>query len=229
MDVLKLLKSFEELVYEALAWLVLLPWTLLRAVASPRRMTRYAREELDREGEDRFDRAVSPPLALILCVLLAHAIDLALRRAPVAVTTDGTLAGVVLASEQNLLLYRTVAFGVWALAGALGLTWLVGGTLGRRSLRTPFHEQCYLVAPFALAVSVGVSMLALGGTAPLLGGVGLVLVATAWFWAVQVDWLRHRAGRGLWRAALAGSAVLVAGAVVNTAIGHVLTGAPVVG
>ncbi|MEP6939654.1 MAG: hypothetical protein ABI846_07810 [Rudaea sp.] len=42
MDFLKLLKSFEEFVYEALLWLVLVSKTLARIVLKPRTMTAYA-------------------------------------------------------------------------------------------------------------------------------------------------------------------------------------------
>ena len=38
MDFLKILKSFEDFVYEALIWLILLPRTLLRIVLRPRQM-----------------------------------------------------------------------------------------------------------------------------------------------------------------------------------------------
>ena len=67
MDFLKILKSFEDFVYEALTWLVLLPRTLWRIVISPLRMTRYAGEQLNSQSETRFSEAISPPLLLITC------------------------------------------------------------------------------------------------------------------------------------------------------------------
>lgn len=102
MDFLKILKSFEEFVYEALLWFILLPKTLGRIVVSPRRMCDYVAGELTVEDEKRFGGAMSPPLLLILCVLIAHFVDLAVR--PQATDASGSLAGELFGSEQNLLL-----------------------------------------------------------------------------------------------------------------------------
>lgn len=220
MDFLKILKSFEEFIYEALIWLLLLPRTLLRITIAPRAMARYAAREVAGEGEQRFDTAISPPLLLILCVVVAHFVDLSIRAQKP--DTLGTLASVVLASEQNLLLYRTIAFGVWALAAAVVVLWRMGTPVGRSSLRVPFYEQCYLVAPFALAVSIG-SSLVLMGSQWMLAGTGLTLAAAVWFWVVQADWLRSRARLSLWQSAIAGAVVLLVGSGINAAIGHLLS------
>ena len=219
MDFLKILKSLEEFVYEALIWLVLLPQTLVRILMYPRRMAAYAERELASDDEQRFGDAISPPLLLILCVLIAHLVDLAIRTP--APMEGNSLANAILSSEQNLLLYRTVAFGVWALAGA---GWFLGGhrlDFNRTRLRGPFYEQCYLVAPFALGQSIGTSMALIGG-AMRVYGVAVVLAVTVWFWLVQIDWVRHRAGFRLRTSVLAATATLVTGALVNTALGYVL-------
>ncbi|MFC6839821.1 hypothetical protein [Xanthomonas theicola] len=57
MDFLKILKSFEDFVYEALIWLILLPQTLLRIVFSPRRMASYAERELASADDEQRDEA----------------------------------------------------------------------------------------------------------------------------------------------------------------------------
>ena len=219
MDFLKILKSLEDFVYEALIWLVLLPQTLVRIVMHPRRMAAYAERELARDDEQRFGDAISPPLLLILCVLIAHLVDMALRVPTPA--EHNTLAEAGLSSEQNLLLYRTVAFGVWALVGA---GWFLRGhrlDFNRTRLRGPFYEQCYLVAPFALVQSIATSMLLMGDRT-LVYGMVLVAVATLWFWLAQIDWVRHRAGFRLRTSVLAATVTLVAGALVNAALGYVL-------
>lgn len=220
MDFLKILKSFEEFVYEALTWLLLLPWTLFRIIVSPRRMVNYAATELGAEGEDRFDDAVSPPLLLILCVLIAHFIDLGIRaQTPV---DDGTVASVVLASEQYLLLYRTIAFGVWALAGAVYLMWRARIAISRKNLRTPFYEQCYLVAPFALVLSISSSLMLMGEPWVVVG-VALTLVGTIWYWAVQMDWIRTRARLPWWHSIAAATMVLLVGSTFNALLGYAMS------
>ena len=137
MDFLKILKSFEEFVYEALTWLILLPRTLMRILLSPARMADYASSQLSSQSESRFSEAISPPLLLMLCVLLSHAIDLGIRNS--TQTADGSLAAMVLSSEQGLLLYRTISFGVWALAGAVYLLLRTGAAVNRETLRAPFY------------------------------------------------------------------------------------------
>jgi hypothetical protein len=220
MDFLKILKSFEEFVYEALTWLILVPRTLLRIVASPVRMTDYVAQEMDKD-ESRFKASVSPPLLLILCVLFAHFVDLATRAQ--TAEKNGTLASVILASEQNLLLYRTIAFGVWALAGAACLLACLRQPIDRETLRPPFYEQCYLVAPFALAVSVCASLLLTDGDwAKPVASLGTV-IAALWFFAAQAVWLRRRGHVHRWQAVLVALVVVLAGSLINAGVGFVLT------
>lgn len=221
MDFLKILKSFEDFVYEALIWLVLLPKSLLRIVMHPIRMSSYVALELGRDdGEDRFGEAISPPLLLILCVLIAHFLDLAVR--PQTPDASGSLAGLIFASDQYMLLYRTIAFGIWALAGAVYAQLRTGTVLGRQTLRTPFYEQCYLVAPFALLLSAsGSLMLADRHNASL--GACLGIAGFAWFVLVQIAWIRWRAHLPTWRGVIAGLLIVMAGSLTNAALGYALT------
>jgi len=221
MDFLKILKSFEDFVYEALIWLVLLPKSLLRIVLHPIRMSSYVALELGRDdGEDRFGEAISPPLLLILCVLIAHLLDLAVR--PQTPDTSGSVAGLIFASDQYMLLYRTIAFGIWALAGAVYALLRTGTVLGRQTLRTPFYEQCYLVAPFALLLSVSGSLMLAGGRSAALGA-GLGIAGFAWFALVQIAWIRWRARLPAWRAVIAGLVIVTAGSLTNAALGYTLS------
>jgi hypothetical protein len=220
LDFLKILKSFEDFVYEALLWLILVPKTLLRIICTPRRMVVYAEQELASSDEQRFGDSVSPPLLLILCVFIAHLFDLGIRTP--AIDTTGSLAGSLLSSEQNLLLYRTIAFGVWALAGSVLFLAGSGKAINRLSLRGPFYEQCYLVAPFALMLSIATS-LDLAGAGNSIAAALLMLASGLWFWLVQVVWIRHRMKRAIWQCVVAATVVLCVGAAVNCVVGYVLT------
>ncbi len=219
MDFLKILKSFEDFVYEALIWLVLLPKTLWRIVLHPRQMVAYVQTEQTREGDDRYGDAISPPLLLILCVLVAHVLDLALRKQ--ADQEMGSLAAALLKSEQNLLLYRTMAFGIWSLAGAVWYMRHSRQPIHRVNLRNPFYEQCYLVAPFALAMSISTSFALSGGVLPAVG-VGLAGLALLWFCIAEWQWVRERAGLGAGHAALVAGVLVVLGLVANTGLGYLL-------
>ena len=219
MDFLKILKSFEEFVYEALSWFVLLPKTLARIVVHPARMSDYAASELARSENVRYNDGISPPLLLILCVLIAHVLDLAVR--PQTPDTSGSLASTLLASEQNLLLYRTLAFGLWALAGSVYFLLRSGMAISRDSLRVPFYQQCYLVSPFALALSVGTSLLMVGGKTEAVGA-GLVLGGFLWLGVVQTRWIGRAAKLSAWRAVIAAACIVLIGAMANGVLIHVL-------
>ena len=219
MDFLKILKSFEDFVYEALIWLILLPKTLLRIVLRPRQMVAYVQAEQTREGDDRYGDAISPPLLLILCVLVSHVFDLALRKQ--TAQEMGTLAAELLKSEQNLLLYRTMAFGIWSLAGAVWYMRHSRQPIHRVNLRNPFYEQCYLVAPFAMAMSISTTFALSGGLLSAAGG-GLALLALLWFFVAEWHWVRERAGLGAGRAAVVSGGLVLAGLVANTGLGYLL-------
>lgn len=221
MDFLKILKSFEEFVYEVLTWLVLLPRTMWRILVSPQRMTTYAAEQLASTSESRYSEAISPPLLLILCVLIAHVLDLVMRHpAPMA---DDSLATTVLSSEQNLLLYRTIAFGIWAMVGAIYLLLRTGSPVNRETLRQPFYEQCYLVSPFALAMSIAATLTALDRPWSLVTSLVLMLSVLPWFWLAQAAWLRQASGLSRWRSLVAATIVIAIGSLVNMGIGILLT------
>jgi hypothetical protein len=218
-DFLKILKSFEDFVYEALIWLILLPKTLVRIVLRPRQMVAYVQAEQTREGDDRYGDAISPPLLLILCVLVSHVFDLALRKQ--AAQEMGTLAAALLKSEQNLLLYRTMAFGIWSLAGAVWYMCHSRQPIHRVNLRNPFYEQCYLVAPFAMAMSISTTF-ALSGGLLSAAGVGLALLALLWFFVAEWHWVRERAGLGAGRSAVVAGGLVLMGLVANTGLGYLL-------
>lgn len=63
MDFLRILKSFEEFLYEAMTWLVFYPRTMWRAVTRPAAMMDYARTELRDDLEDQYKDTISPPLS----------------------------------------------------------------------------------------------------------------------------------------------------------------------
>ena len=46
MDFIRILRSLEELLYEAMTWIVFYPRTLWRSIRSPIRMLQYAQREL---------------------------------------------------------------------------------------------------------------------------------------------------------------------------------------
>ena len=116
MDFLKILKSIEELLYEVCTWLLFFPRTLWRVIRRPQEMAKYAEVELFDSLEGQYDDALSPPLFLMLAVLLAHAVELAMHMQQ---TPGNELSRTLLGTEQSLLRYRSIAFAIWPLIAAV--------------------------------------------------------------------------------------------------------------
>ena len=156
MDFLRIIRSLEELLYEVMGWLVFYPRTMWRIVARPVSMMRYSDREQADTPEQQYADTLSPPLFLMLTILLAHGFALAMgAKMPEA---RNAVARMLLSSEQNLLILRSILFSIFALVAATTLIKRRQRALDRATLRAPFFTQCYLTAPFALAVSVAATL-----------------------------------------------------------------------
>lgn len=124
----------------------------------------------------------------------------------------------MLGSEQNLLLYRTIAFGIWALVGSLHCLLRTRRPVDRGTLRLPFYQQCYLVSPFALVITTKLSLISMGQEGAVLASVVLSLLAAGCFRIAQVAWLRQRTSLRLWRCAVAATLICIAGPASNSVV-----------
>ena len=50
MDLIRLLKSLEELIYELVSWLVFYPVTMWRSIVNPQEMMRYAQSDCSKKS-----------------------------------------------------------------------------------------------------------------------------------------------------------------------------------
>lgn len=82
MDFVKLLKSLEEPPYELVSWLVFYPITLWRTLTRPLETTRCADLELTDKPEDQYEDTASPPMFLLITLVIAQGLSSALPRAP---------------------------------------------------------------------------------------------------------------------------------------------------
>ena len=196
MDFLKILRSFEEFIVEATSWLVFLPLTMWWIVRHPLKTMEYSDREQSDSEEHRYDDAISPPLMLLATLVIANMVASALHVAP---PHDGSDAvRLVTASQQNLILFRSLVFSLAPLVMALTLLRRQGKKLSRGSLRAPFYAQCYLAAPIAAVTSAGGVITqrpdmndALGVAVMLLGLVWFVGCETAWFRAkLSLSWFK---------------------------------------
>jgi hypothetical protein len=196
LDFMRLLKSLEELLYEVVSWLVFYPITMARSVTRPMQMMRYADVELADRPEDQYDDTLSPPLFLLITLLLAQALSSALPS-----VYDPATAPRVLSSGSNLLIARGIIFSVFPLVMAVTLLRWKSVRLTRHTLRPPFFSQCYVVAPFVLAAGLAMDLMLIPQQKGLAAGIVAMLGALAWYGYVEVKWFRRDLGVGLARAA----------------------------
>jgi hypothetical protein len=71
-----LLRSIEEFLYEIMTWLVFYPRTLWQAIRHPRDLLRYSDHEQGDAAMEQYTDTLSPPLFLMLTVLIAHGLEL---------------------------------------------------------------------------------------------------------------------------------------------------------
>ena len=193
MDFMKLLRSFEEFIFEAVSWLVFCPLTIWRIVTRPLTTMAYSDAEQQDTDEGRYDDALSPPLLLLVTVVVVNTIAGALHPQEVRATSKLTQA--LFASPQNLALFRALIFSLVPLVAATTFLRRTGTRLSRETLRPPFYAQCYLATPCCIVIGLGVTVFA-RPEVPNVVGATLLIAGAAWFLVTQTRWYRSRLGVG---------------------------------
>ena len=202
MDFIKVIRSLEELLYEVMTWLVFYPRTMWRITAHPAATTRYSEDEETQAAAEQYTDTLSPPLLLMLTILIAHGLEIGTGAKMLEAKT--AVGRAIFGSAQNLLMLRALLFSVLPLVAATALLRRRGLALDRKTLRGPFFSQCYLAAPFALAVSAGLVLARTPPGAARTAGLLLALGGLAWYLGAETSWFRRQLGVG------GGAAFLVA-------------------
>lgn len=199
MTFLQLLSALDDLLYEVMSWLVFLPITMWRILRAPLTMMRYAEEQLALEEDKQYAATLSPPIMLILTIVVGQALGLAFEGVSSIVSSRHGLAGLV-NDNTTLFILRLFLFAIFALVLA---TWKVHRSqidLDRTSLKPAFYAQCYATSPLALAVAIaGIAMAHTDASVRLYGFVGLVLSLLI-YGVVQIRWFRRELDTSLPRA-----------------------------
>jgi hypothetical protein len=195
MDLLKLIRSFEELLFEVLSWLVYYPRTLWLVLRHPLRTMAYANHEEPKDGTDRYPDTLSPPLTLLLTVALSHGAELALGVTPPAATGD--VERMVLDNDQNFIVLRSLVYGMLPLMAAVQVARARHLPPERRYLRPPFLAQCYLTAVLAGAMTAASLTGRLG--LPMAQGIAAFAALTALLWYAVIQVRLFEATLGLTR------------------------------
>ena len=201
MILIQLLSSLDQLLYELMSWLVFLPITLWRILSAPLAMMRYAENELDLEPEKQYTATLSPPIMLILTIVLSQALGLAFEGTSPIVANHHGLAGLV-NDNTTLLVLRLFLFGLFALMLAAWKVHRSAVDLDRDSLRPAFYAQCYVTAPLALAVGLAAIVLTYPNAGVQVAGLFLLLGSLFIYGIVQIRWFRAELGESMIRATL---------------------------
>ena len=207
MDFIKLLRSLDELLYEVMSWLAFYPRTLVRILRHPVATAQYTRLQMQQPKEQQFTEAISPPLLLVLSILLAHALEL-ICAFPLTYRPT-RLASLLMGSEEGLLAFRSISFSLYALLASLWVLKRTHVRIDRDTLREPFFIESYLTSPFAVIGSI--ASLMIRSQVPWAVGSGLVLglAIALWYVLAQAGVYRQITGRGLGRSLLFASIVFL--------------------
>ncbi len=196
MDFMKLLKSLEELLYEVMVMLVFFPRTLYLTIRHPQRMMDYADTELGDVQSEQYSDTLSPPLFLMICLLLGHIVEVAMP------TAESENLPVFLQDTQNLLMFRVFMFSLLPLVLSLRLLSKLGIALDRETLRPVFYSQCFVTAPLALLIGVSITVGQIGDATTVMVAQTVLYGTILWYLAQQTLWFRSKLGIGLGLAAL---------------------------
>ncbi len=187
MNFMQFLKSLDDLLYEIITWLVFYPITLWRTIRHPFAMMTYADSELEDSPEQQYPDVLSPPIFLLLTLLLSHAIELALfGQSPIVADRRGLAS--LISDDTSLLLVRLIFFAVFPLIMAVRLLHKQKQVLTRESLKRPFYAQCYPTAVFALMLGLGSLLIQGHLPAAKLAGLAVMAFAFLWYGGLQSFW-----------------------------------------
>ena len=219
MDFLKIVRSIEGLLYEVMSWIIFYPTTMWRVIRHPLTMMKYSEVEQTEAPDHQYTDTLSPPLFLLLSILIAHAIEVAMHE---RIVLHSGLAGELVTSHEYLLILRAIAFSVVPLMFAVTLLQGLGKTVDRAKLRAPFFSQCYLAAPVALAIGLcSVAVRSPYHNLKIAGAVGAVLTIS-WCLGLQTAWLAAHLNISTGRAFLVALWTALKAIVMICAIGAIL-------
>jgi hypothetical protein len=223
MDFVRIIRSLEELLYEVMTWIIFYPRTMARILFNPTRMTLYSEAELGDAPDEQYTDSLSPPLLLMLTIVLTHGIELAVGLKATSSLKAGTEFAKFMTNEQNLLIVRALVTAIVPLVIALVAMRASQTPLDRNTLRKPFFSQCFLATPFAFVFSLSTIIGRLPGA--VAGGVAPLLFFGAVIWLVWAEtrWFGRQHAIGLRRAVVAGIGSVVLALSAGLAVAVALT------
>ena len=199
MNFFNLLQSLDELLYEVMSWLVFYPVTLWRTLVRPLRMMDYSDLEQGDAADQQYTDTLSPPLFLLLSLILVHAAEIALVGADAVVVSKVGLSALV-SNDTDLIILRIVTYSLFPVLMATRMVRARKIEVNRQTLRAPFYSQCYGAALLAILLGTGELLVRLGHKWSILAGGALMLFALLWFGTLQTAWFNQHLKCGRLRA-----------------------------
>lgn len=142
MNFMQWLNSLDELLYEVVSWIIFFPLTLWKIMRHPFTMMDYATSELTKDDADQYAETLSPPIFLILALVISHAIGIAIGGGtnPIVRSHHG-LAGLI-NDNTTFLLFKIGLFSTFPLLLATRMARKTG-RLDRNRLQPAFYAQCF--------------------------------------------------------------------------------------
>lgn len=194
MNALTLLRSVEELLYEVVSWLVFYPKTLWLTLSRPLRTLAYSDREQHDKADHQYLDTLSPPLFLVLSILLAHGIELA---AGLQIDQGRSALGrMITSNDQTLLSVRALMFSLYTVAYATLFLLLSKKRIDRETVRPPFFAQCFLSGCLAILTSLGTTGVRYPSDTATSAGLALIVGTLGWYLWVQTRWLARVEGVG---------------------------------
>jgi len=200
MHFVQLLQALDELLYEIMSWLVFFPLTLWRSLTRPLKTMDYSDRELEGEAEQQYDDTLSPPLFLLIALLVTHGLEMALIGGVNPIVASGQGLAALVADDTSLLALRLVLFSILPLVLALSLLIGQGRRATRQALKAPFYAQCYPAANFALVAGIAGIVMQVKTPALELAGAAMLIAALAMYFSLEVVWFRRHLQSGAMRA-----------------------------
>lgn len=193
MDFVGAMKTIEQFVYELMSWVLFYPLTMLRVLIRPMQMTDYVLIESGKDEKEAFSTAMRPTLFLLLSLAIG-AVLVPFTPEEAAALSHSRIGKAVTESIVALIFMRMVVFTFFPIAGALIFDIFTPGEPSRETLRLPFAQQCYILAPFALIVSPCLVLMGRGNEWAAV----FFLIALAWLAVAQFAFSAGRRISAAW-------------------------------
>ncbi len=147
MSQFKILQALEDVIFEIMAWIMLLPKTLFQVIFAPTKAIKYVNEEWEKKLEDRFDEFLSPIFFWILVAVLPLTYTLLSGK---EIQQDGILA---VFSENKIFLGAIIA----SLLLFVYIAWIEVNNnrpLRKSALKRMTYIQCYITSPAVLIITL---------------------------------------------------------------------------